>query len=189
MAVSVGKDFPLSVASPASGRWAEKHPFRPETYGKIRGYNPIGSEDPKIVLCTLSLDKDFFRLAAAVDAFLAKHKGLECSVIQVADIKGAQQGGYTLEEASRRIEELRKLARQYKIEHLSFALSTAPASYFSDHLGFTDHANFLAAYLAPEDSPNAAGRVKWVSQGNTAKLADKAIQEIIDSLEKSIPTP
>ncbi len=182
--VAVGQSFPVCVAFPATGRWAKENPFDPVTYGKVGGYFPIGSEEGKVVLCTLSLDKKFLRLARAVDSMVAKDSSLASSLIQVADSKGAQAGGYTSEEVIKRIEELQILAHGNKIEHLSFALSATSAAGFASRLGLAKDSNLLVACIAPR-SERGRGVVKWVEQLNTSKLTDKAIREIVASLQKS----
>lgn len=58
--IQIGKPAPVVAASMASGIWTQRYPFDPKTYGKVRGTCPVSSPEPKIVLYTRTLDKNFF---------------------------------------------------------------------------------------------------------------------------------
>ncbi|HLK61535.1 MAG TPA: hypothetical protein VKU00_33610 [Chthonomonadaceae bacterium] len=100
--IQIGNPPFVSSATALNGSLEQQYPFDPESYGKVSGFSPTSSQDPKIVLYTLSLDKDFFRLAAVIDAFVTKHKSLNGSLVVVIDAKGAQVGGYSVEEVLKR---------------------------------------------------------------------------------------
>ncbi len=183
--VTLGKQFPLCVATAATGKWAKECPFNPAMFGKIRGYNVLGRKSPQVVIGTLSLDSHFLRLAKAVDDFVGRHKELEWSAIQVGDTKGAQIGGYTADEIVQRMKELQNIARQNKLKHLSFVLSSPNADGFSQRLGLTEGSNLLVALVAG-NADSKEGVVKWFAQRQSSQMSKQTTQEIIASLEKSV---
>lgn len=189
--MEVGKPAIVCSATPASGLWAREYPFKAETYGLVRGISPVTEQEPKIVLYTLTLNKDFLRLTAAVDAFVARNKGLERSLVQVIDTQGAQRGGYSADELKARLAAIRKVAEDNKITHLSFVVSASNAASFGKRLGLEEGSNpdLLIAHLGTPESPaekNKRAIIKWMDRYNTDKLSDKTIQEIIVLLERSV---
>ena len=123
--IQEGKPLPAVSATAASGRWQERAPFDPATYGKTRGVCPTNSPEAKLVLYTTSLDEAFFALARRVDRYVGEHPELAWSLVEVTEVKGAQQGGYTADELTVRLKEIQDLAQKQGIQHLSF-LITAP---------------------------------------------------------------
>lgn len=172
-------------ATPASGPWAKKYPFNPQTYGKVSGVSPVTSPDPKIVLYTRTLDKRFFQLASAIDVLVARFRTLPWSLVQVMDEKGAQFGGYTVPELSQRITEIEKLATQNHINRLSFAISASNVSMFSPRIGLTDPNNVAIAYVTADD-PEGKPIIRWSEKVNTSLLSEKEIQTLVAALEKAI---
>ena len=183
--IQVGKPLFVSSATAVCGPLEKKYPFDPATYGKSRGYSPTTSGDSKIVIYTRSLDKDFFRLASALDAMAVKQAKLPPVLVIVIDAKGAQNGGYSVEEVKARREEIRHLAQQNKLEHLSFFLSAPGANGIAPRLGLTGNVTLFAARLDGKEEDGKRALVQWETQRDATKLSEKAVQELVASLEKS----
>ena len=84
------------------------------------------------------------------------------------------------------MEELQKIARQNKLKHLSFALSSPNASYFAGIIGLTGSNNLLVAHVAISPVSKDDTVVKWFEQRETSQLSKEVIREIVGSLEKSV---
>ncbi len=179
----IGKPLFVTAATSMCGPMEQEYPFDAQTYGKVSGYSPATSEAAKIVLYTRALDKNFFRVAAAIDALVAKNKSLTESLVIVMDEKGAQRGGYSVEEVQQRRNEIRRLAAQNHITHLTFFLSAPKAESIAPRLGLTD-TNLLIADLVRADVPDKHALVQWFTRLDTTHLSEQAFQETLASLRE-----
>ncbi len=204
-----GKPLLVVVTAGICGPLEKEAPFDPKTYGTIRGFNPAGSKETKIILYTHVLDERFFRLASAIDKMVAKTPKLARSQVIVIDDKGAQRGGYTAEEVEKRRQAIRQLAASHNINHLSFFIAAPRASYILPILGLsapqpidaTDPAEAAKADTKPTDknatnllltyfTENPEGRgfavLKWSTPLQSAKLNNATIPETLTALQKAI---
>lgn len=196
-----GKQLFVTSYTVVCGPLEAQYPFDPATFGKVRGWNPVGSEDTKIVLFTRALDARFFRLAAAVDKLVAKDARLAASQVIVIDDKGAQYGSYTVEEIQARQKEIRGLVRKHDVSHLTFFLSGQGAGGMLARLGLTPPAPseaFKAARANQEDTnllllymveTTPRGRfcvLRWSTPVQTERLDPQTIAETMDLLKTAI---
>lgn len=177
-AVQEGKRLPVISATAASGVWLQRAAFDRATYGKVRGVCPGASREPKIVIYTNTLSKEFFKIAIAVDNYIANHQELEWSFVQVQDQKGAQAGGYTAEELSARLDEVKRLAQQNGIKHLSFLIA-APGSNNTE-----TSKNVTLAHVRPMDQEFPT--VDWLVETPIAELQGFRLSNYILSLDRTI---
>ena len=176
--VKEGKPLPVISATAASGMWLQRAAFDSNTYGKVRGVSPATSEEPKIVLYTTTLSKEFFNIALAVDNYLADHPELEWSFVQVQDQKGAQAGGYTAEELRTRLDQIQGLVKQNGIKHLSF-LVAAPGSNSAEA-----DTNVIVAHVRPlAPGPPVAD---WVANTPINELQGVQLSNSMQSLDSTI---
>lgn len=171
-----GKRLPPVSATAASGRWLERAPFDPATYGKERGVSPATTSEPKIVLYTASLDEDFFKIASAVDTYVGQNPKLGWSFVQVQDAKGAQFGGYSAEELRVRLDEIQRQAQQHGIRHLSF-LVAAPGSKAKE-----PSKTVVLAFVRPVNTKSFPV-IEWVTENSSSDLQGKALTETLASLD------
>lgn len=183
--VRIGKPLFVSSATIMCGPLESVYPFAPETYGLSCGYSPATSEDSKIVLYTHALDKQFFRLASDIDALAAKNKKLAGSMVIVIDEKGAQYGGYSIEEVKQRREAIRRLVTENKITHLSFFLSAPNAVSIAPSLRLTN-ANLLIAFLVESNPAGDHAIVQWFMPMQTTQLDEKALTGAVDALKNAV---
>ncbi len=185
--LKLGDEAITCSATPATGKWATEHPFDEKTYGLTRGVSPATSPSSKIVLYTRTLDKGFFRLAHRLDSLLAKLPDLEWSFVQVLDEKGAQRGGYTAPELTKRLSEVRELATQAKIKHLSFTISAPNAASFGPRLGMAGPQSLVLAVLVAGKTTNEHPHVAYVRHLESSDITDKVATEAIEELGKQFP--
>ena len=176
--VQEGKRLPVISATAASGVWLQRAAFDRTTYGKVRGVCPGASPEPKIAIYTGTLSKEFFNIAVAVDNYLADHPELAWSFVQVQDKKGAQAGGYTADELSARLDEIKSLAQQNGIKHLSFLIA-APGSNDPEA-----SKNVLMAHVKPANQ--GFPTVDWVSETPIALLHGLALSNYIFYLDRAL---
>jgi len=160
--VRVGQPLPVCSASAASGALALSEPFNAKTFGTVRGYSPATEPGSKIVIYARSLDRGFFQLAGAVDALVAKRPELAKSFVQVIDAKGAQRGGYTADEVTARLTEIRQLAIRNRVTHLSFALSAPGANSISSRLGINGETGVLVTAVVAGPEAHSHPVVDWL---------------------------
>lgn len=184
--IQVGRPPIVTSATAACGRWVEKAPLDPETYGKTRGVSPATGREPKILIYTRTLDDDFFRLARVVDSLIARNPGLEWSLVQVIDEKGAQNGSYTAEELAQRLGVIRQLAGEHGVTHLSFLVSAPGAGSIAPRLGLVGGKDVLIAHIDQDKGPHQFAAVRWFDRGTAAALDDAAIRDWAKALQASI---
>jgi hypothetical protein len=181
--IEVGKRPFLSVATVCvCGPLEADYPFDPLTYGKVRGYAPVNTSKPPLVLYTRDLNEKFFRLATALDALAAKSPHWSNSLVMVMDEKGAQYGGYTAEEVVQRRERIRQLAKSHNITHLSFFLTAVGAKAGASRLELMDSQNMLLATLNYPDSTLKRAVVGSVVRLASGDLTAQKCQEMIAAL-------
>jgi hypothetical protein len=178
--IQKGKPLPAVSATAASGRWVERAAFNPESYGKVRGISPGRAKEQKVVLYTSVLNRDFFRVAAAVDRYIARRPELAWSYVMVTDTRGAQFGGYTAMEVRARLDEIKSLARRNGIRHLSF-LVAAPGSNTTD----VPQAVVLAHVRTAKKTENWP-IVDWVTEVSLMELQGTTLSRQISALDTII---
>lgn len=176
-----GRSLPVISATAATGRWLERAAFNPETFGKTRGVSPATSREPKVVLYTSALSEDFFKIAAAVDKFVGEHPELAWSFVQVSDPRGAQLGGYTPEELTARLAQIKEIVAQHGIQHLSF-LVAAPGRAPENPPTVT------LAHVRPTET-KAHPVVDWTVHMNTAQLQGNLLINYLDTLDGALRSP
>ena len=181
--IQVGHRLPVLSATAACGKWLERDRLDPATYGKTRGVAPAISPEPKIVLYTSDLSEDFFKIAQAVDAYVAQHPDLAWSFVQVKDPKGAQNGGYTAGELKVRLAEIRTLAAKHGIKHLSFVVS-APGS----HSAVPD-TTVVIAHTRLSDRAGASSVVDWFVSQPAATLQGETLTKNLAALDAAAKAP
>ncbi|MFO0959678.1 MAG: hypothetical protein U0800_19955 [Isosphaeraceae bacterium] len=184
--IQVGSRAPVTSATAACGPWLKRCPLDAESYGKVRGVSPATSPDAKLLIYARKLDGNFFRLAKAIDAVVADNPRLEWSFVQVLDERGAQRGGYSAEELERRLAEIRDLAKEHGIEHLSFVVSAPSAGSFAPRLGLVDGPDVLVAHLEPGADGDRSSLIRWFRRGDSSKLDEAAIGEWTGALQESV---
>ena len=182
--------YPVS-ATAATGRWLERAAFEPSTYGKVRGVSPSASKEAKVVLYTNVLSDDFFKIAVAVDNYIAGKPELAWSFVQVEEAHGAQAGGYTESELRARIAEIKTLVEKHGIKHLSFVISAGGGAMPTPEVSVV-----LAHVRLPRPADGPAGKmgsfpiVDWVIKKSASDLQGDNLGKQIAALDAVIyPKP
>lgn len=187
LGIEVGKRPFLSVATVcACGPLEADYPFDPLTYGKVRGYAPVNTSNPPLVLYTRVLNPEFFRLAVALDALVAKNPRWSNSLVMVMDDKGAQYGGYTADEVVQRRESIRQLAKSNNITHLSFFLTAVGAKAGASRLELRDNQDMLLATLNYPASALKRAVVGSVMRLESSQLTTLKCQETVAALVPAV---
>ena len=181
--IEVGKVPFVSAATFVCGPLERVYPFDPQTYGKVSGYAPVRSSNPPIVLYAAALDPGFFRLAKALDSLVATDRVWLNSLVIIIDAKGAQRGGYTVEEVIQRRKSLRQVVRSHHLTHLSFFLSAPGAKSMLPRLNLTGSQDLLLSTLDSHVQPEGESVVRSVlrleSDGLTAEKCKETVAALI----------
>lgn len=178
---------PLIVAMPAYGPFEDKHPFNIDQYGKVRGYNPIGTVKGKaVVLLTRNLDEGFFRMASALEEQVVNNGNISEGLVVIIDEKGAQQGGYTVEEFAQRREQINKLAKNNKINHLSFFIASSPAGAIASSPELKQNNMLLLVVSENARDKNRFAITRFLKTLDTVKIDDKAINDSVTSIKSEV---
>jgi len=180
--ITVGKPLFVTSATYVGGSLDNTYPFNPESYGKVRGYSPATENGTRVVIYTRTLDKEFIKLAQAIDSAIGKHKELSNALVIVMDEKGAQRGGYTVEELTQRRHVISKTATDAGIKNLGFFISAPGADSLTSRLGLKDGENVVITRLA--ESPEAKHKpvVKSITRLQVNKLTEELIKTTIEAL-------
>ena len=162
--VEVGKSPVTISATFVCGPLEKEYFFDQKTYGKVSGDAPIRISHPPFVLYTSVLNPGFFRLAAALDALVAKDPTWKNSMVMVSEAKGAQFGGYTLEALAQRRTSVRQMALNNHISHLSFFITAPSAKTLMPRLKLTGRQNMLLAALDNRTTPKVEAAVLTVQR-------------------------
>jgi hypothetical protein len=179
------------VSTPASGPWAKQYPFDPDKYGKIRGFSPsTSSKSSLIVLYTTTLSKEMMLAVQKIEAILKKERetksGGESTVdayIHFLDSKGAQLGGYTVEEVSDRIERIQEIAAENDLSHVSIGIA---ANASPERVGLSDEVDGVLVFVSPETGKGKTGNVVWYTTLKSNALDDSSIEEWAKHLQEAI---
>ncbi len=187
----LGKRAPVQVSTPVFGPWAKKYPFDPDKYGKIRGFSPSSSSKSSlIVLYTTTLSKEMMLAVRKIEAILEKEhetkSGSESTVdayIHFLDSKGAQQGGYTVEEVSDRIERIQEIAVENDLSHVSIGIA---ANASPERVGLNSEVDGVLVFVSPGTDDRTSGKVVWYQTLNSHTLNDSSIEEWAKQLQEAI---
>lgn len=181
----LGRPAPLIVATAASGPWAAKHPFDPAKYGLVRGYSPgAATSGANVLVYARTLNPPVLALAARLDSIASDNPQLGKPFVHLYDGKGAQRGGYTVDEVQTRLAELRELAAANKLTHTSIGIVSSPGT--AVQVGLDDTHDLVIVVLAASKEPAPRPVVAWYRVANTTNLDVKALQELDASLRDAI---
>ncbi|MCW3095430.1 MAG: hypothetical protein JWL77_1048 [Chthonomonadaceae bacterium] len=180
--VEAGKAPVVIAATIVCGPLEKDYYFEPRSYGKVSGDAPIRSSHPPFVLYTSALTPGFFRLATTLDALVAKDPTWANSLVMVSDEKGAQRGGYTVEELTGRRANLRQLVLRNHITHLSFFLSAPPAKTLMSRLKLIGKQDILLAGLDNRTRPSPDAAVLSAQRLVSEELTPAACKKAVDTL-------
>ena len=180
--IEVGKAPYLIVATSVCGPLEKEQPFDPTTYGSVRGYAPVRSLHPPVVLYTTALTPEFFQLATALDKLVEKDPTWANAMVIVSDEKGAQRGGYGTEELLERRKSISQLAKKHHITHLSFFLSAQGAKSVAPRLELSDKQDLLLAVLDNRTKSDRNVPVLSVQRLESSKITAESSKKIVDTL-------
>jgi len=187
--VEVGKSPVTISATFVCGPLEKEYFFDQKTYGKVSGEAPIRINHPPFVLYTSVLNPGFFRLAAALDALIAKDPTWKNSMVMVSDEKGAQFGGYKVEELAQRRTNVREMVLKNHLGHLNFFITAPPAKTLMPRLKLTGKQDMLLAALDNRTTPKVEAAVLTVQRLEsdaitTSGAAKKAVDALVPRLGK-----
>lgn len=180
----LGKRAPVSVATPAAGPWATKHPFDPKTFGLTRGYSPgTSAKTDGIMIYTRTLSPVVLNLATRVEGIITETPRLESSFVHLFDKKGAQYGGYSADEVVARIAEIQALANEHQLNRLSIGIA---ANSSGKNVGLVGDRDLVVVFLRASADQQESANVAWYRSFNTAELAEEALEDLVESLRTAI---
>jgi hypothetical protein len=186
----MGGRAPLSVSTPATGLWADEHPFDPKTFGTIRGFSPAtGAKNAIVMVYVRSLNENTLNLLQAIDAVISTQEDLKWSYVQIFDEKGAQVGGYTADEILARIAGLKQIADDQKIKSLSLGLAANGLPKSAEQVGLNNDNDIVVAFLRKPPKPKSAPVVAWFRAFLSTQLTPANIAEFSKALEETIAHP
>jgi len=181
--VEVGKSPVTISATFVCGPLEKEYYFDQKTYGKVSGEAPIRISHPPFVLYTSVLNPGFFRLAAALDALVAKDPTWKNSMVMVSDAKGAQFGGYTVEELGQRRASIRQMALNHHIGHLNFFITAPSAKTLMPRLKLIGKQNMLLTALDNRTTPKVDAAALTVQRMESdAITSDVAAKKAVDAM-------
>lgn len=180
----LGKPLPTMVSTPATGAWNAKHPFDPATFGKVRGYAPA-NQVTRLAIFSDRLDENVWKCLKDIDQILKDSDQQECYVT-VFDIKGAQLGGYQVDELSERISELKKLTTERQIKRLSIGIAANSSPGNRAQVGLGAAGNVSIVLLTKADHNDKKAIVQSLIVLDSKKLDDKEVGSAMKLIQQHL---
>ncbi|MFT3883267.1 MAG: hypothetical protein QM703_26890 [Gemmatales bacterium] len=178
----LGVQPPLLVATTATGPHAKQYPFRPETYGKTSGHSPTTNMSKACILIyTRQLNSATLPLASAINEFTLKHFSLDPAYLLLFDVKGAQRGGYTVEEMTARIKELEEISQKNKLTGVSIGIAANPA--YAEKAGLNNINDVAIVLLKTPTSSRKEPVIAWYQMLSAKDLSAKTLSTLEADLE------
>lgn len=176
-----GKRPPITVVTPASGPFAEQHPFQKESFGKTRGFCPAnGAKGNAVMVYLRTLSPKNIAWLQRIEAAMESQPKWNETFVHVFDAKGAQVGGYSADELETRIAELRTIANQEKWERISVGVTANSAG---DRVGLEDGCTLVVVLLTPTADSKGRSVVRWHAYGREESLDEDTFKEWLQAIE------
>ncbi|HQR09067.1 MAG TPA: hypothetical protein PLN21_19755 [Gemmatales bacterium] len=134
-----------------------------------------------ILIYTRQLNSSTLSIASAINDFTLKHFSLDPAYLLLFDVKGAQRGGYTVEEITSRIKELEEISQKNKLKAVSIGIAANPG--YAEKAGLNNINDVAIVLLKTSTKSQKDPVIAWYRILSAKNLSDKALATLESDLD------